>query len=73
MVAAFAAVARHQGAIGGRVKITAVEELAGSDGRAVAGPGPQPGTVNLLAFPAGGCTAGRTLNASHPASLAYAC
>ncbi|KAI7837322.1 hypothetical protein COHA_008837 [Chlorella ohadii] len=53
VVAAFAAVARHQGAIGGRVKITAVEELAGSDGRAVAGPGPQPGTVNLLAFPAG--------------------
>ena len=85
MQAAFAALARHADAIGGKVKVTAFEELeelplplplpsaaagsskgggggdkdaadvVGGDCGSSAGSlgGPAPGTVNLLAFPAG--------------------
>ena len=53
VVAAFAAVARYRDHIGGTVKITAVEPTSGRSGQGAVKPELEPGTVNLLAFPAG--------------------
>ena len=76
MVAAFAAVAHNEDLIGGRIKITAFEDVpraagsassnsktsrgsrgssGGSSSSSRSDAGPPPGTVNLLAFPAGLC------------------
>ena len=48
-MAAFAAIAKYQDVIGGKVKITAFENVPGHGQHL----GPTPGTCNLMAFPAG--------------------
>lgn len=54
MVAAFAAVARHEDMIGGTIKITAFDDVPSRSGGQPASHGPPPGSCNLVAFPAGG-------------------